>query len=257
MHEIKLFDTNEIRSILYNGELHFVVVDVIEALTNTTNPNRYWTDLKRREKKSSGTELYAFCVRLKIKAKNGRKYEMESANKEAIFRIIQSIPSNKAEVFKQWIAKVASDHVDEKSSKRLAAHRKLKESQKRLSDTASQRGVDDQGFNNIIESGDNALFNDEDMHDKYQIEKGEDLDDYMNTLLLKGKDFATEITNLNVHHKDLQGEDEISEEHKSQNKGIREHLIAKTSYKPEDIPSEKKIAKIASKQPKDKKGEID
>jgi len=110
-HEIKLFDTNEIRSILYNGELHFVVVDVIEALTNTTNPNRYWTDLKRREKKSSGTELYAFCVRLKIKAKNGRKYEMESANKEAIFRIIQSIPSNKAEVFKQWIAKVASDHV--------------------------------------------------------------------------------------------------------------------------------------------------
>ena len=257
MLDIKLFNSNEIRSVIHQGEPYFVVVDVIGALTETSNAARYWTDLKRREKKSSGTELYALCVRLKIQATNGRKYQMDCANKEALFRIIQSVPSKKAEAFKQWLAKVGSDHVDEKMSKRLAAHRKLKDSQKRFFENINERGVDETGFIKVIKAGDDALFNSKNMHDIYKIDSKEELDDYMNTLLLKGKDFATEISNLNVNHKDLQGEDDISKEHEEQNKGIREHLISKTKYKPEDILPEKKLSEKRLKRGKNKPDQLD
>ncbi|UZR99178.1 BRO family protein [Chondrinema litorale] len=257
MLDIKLFNSQEIRSVMYKGEPHFLVTDVIAALTETSNANRYWTDLKRREKKASGVELYALCVRLKIEASNGRKYEMECAAKEALFRIIQSVPSKKAEAFKLWLAKVGSDHVDEKLSKRLAAHRKLKESQKRFLENISDRGVDDVGFIKVIEAGDNALFGGKNMHEIYNIDKEENLDDYMNALLLKGKDFATEISNLNVHHKDLQGKEDISKEHEEQNKGIREHLISKTNYKPEDIPPEDKLSQKGLKQQNNKGGKLE
>jgi DNA-damage-inducible protein D len=77
----------------------FFVVDIIRALTNSENSRNYWNMLKIREKESSGSELYTFCVQLKLVSTDGKKYETDCTNTEGAFRIIQSILSKKAEPF--------------------------------------------------------------------------------------------------------------------------------------------------------------
>lgn len=242
MNEVKLFDSKGIRSVLVEGIWYFAVVDVIGVLTESKNPNVYWSNMKKRESKR-GVELFTFCKKLPYVAENKKTYQVEFAEKEGLLRIIQSVPSSKAEPFKLWLAKVGSKVLDEKTNKRLAAHRKLKESQGRLFDTVKNRGVNEEGFKRVLIKGDGALFDENDIHEKYKIDKSDDSDDYMNALLLHGKGFATEITNQNVNDLDLQGEEPISEKHKENNSTIRDVIIDKTKHKPEDIPPEEDLKK--------------
>ena len=243
MDEIKLFESKKIRSILYKGKWLFSVVDVIAVLTESNNPRNYWSTLKTRENEKTGIELSTICVQLKLPAPNGRKYTTDCADKEALLRIIQSVPSSKAEPFKRWLAKVGSDVIEEKNNKRLAAHKKLKETQNRFFANVKDRGVDNEGFIRVLDAGDKALFEGTDMNEKYGLEADEDTDDYMNNLLLKGKDFATELSNHHVVKKDLKGEEEISKEHEEQNKAIRKHLTDQ-EIKPEELPPESNIKEI-------------
>ena len=109
-----LFEGKEIRSIWNSSEedYYFSVVDVINALTNSPNPRRYWSDLKIDLKKE-GSELYANTVQLKMIAKDGKYRETDTLNTKGVFRLIESIPSKKAEPFKMWLAKLGSDKIDE------------------------------------------------------------------------------------------------------------------------------------------------
>ncbi|MEK6943154.1 MAG: BRO family protein [Nanoarchaeota archaeon] len=88
------------------------VVDVVEALTNSSIPRRYWSDLKS-QLKEQGFELYEKIVQLKLPAEDGKFYETDCANTESMFRIVQSIPSKKAEPFKLWLAQVGYERVQE------------------------------------------------------------------------------------------------------------------------------------------------
>lgn len=243
MDEIKLFESQQIRSVLYRGKWYFAVVDVIAVLTESKNPRNYWSTLKKREKERSGIELSTICVQLKMLATNRRRYEIDCADHEALLRIIQSVPSPKAEPFKRWLAKVGSDLIEEKNNKRLAAHKKLKETQNRFYANVNERGVDGEGFVRILDAGDKALFDGMDMKQQYGIKEAEHPDDYMNNLLLKGKDFATELSNHHVIKKDLKGEEEITKEHQEQNEAIRKHLTDQ-EIKPEDFPPEPNIGEI-------------
>jgi hypothetical protein len=92
-------------------------------LTESTKPRDYWYRLKKREKESSEIELSTICRQLKMKSSDGKKYNTECANTEGIFRIIQSIPSPKAEPFKQWLAKVGYERIQEIENPELAAQR--------------------------------------------------------------------------------------------------------------------------------------
>jgi hypothetical protein len=121
-NKLALFQEKEIRRVWYNEEWYFSVVDVVEVLTDSPKPKRYWTDLKRRSEKESG-QGYAFCVPLKITAKDGRNRLTDCANTEGVLRIIQSIPSPKAEPFKQWLAKVGYERIQEIENPELAAQR--------------------------------------------------------------------------------------------------------------------------------------
>lgn len=123
---IALFDGKGIRRKLVGEKWFFSVVDVVEALTNSENPRNYWSMLKIREKESSGTELYTICVQLKLKSSDGKEYETDCADTEGIFRIIQSIPSKKAEPFKRWLAKVGYERVQEIENPELAQERMKK-----------------------------------------------------------------------------------------------------------------------------------
>ncbi len=94
------------------------MVDVIEALTGSPSPRQYWGVLKGRE-----TQLLTFCVQLKLISSDGKHYETDCANTEALFRIIQSIPSPKAEPFKLWLAKVGYERVQEIENPEIAQNR--------------------------------------------------------------------------------------------------------------------------------------
>lgn len=112
-YKIAIFRKKEIRRIVYKNEWWFSVVDVIEALTDSVKPRVYWNAMKTRVKNDDGVQLSTFCRQLKLMSKDGKKYETDCANTENLFRIIQSIPSPKAEPFKRWLAKVGYERVQE------------------------------------------------------------------------------------------------------------------------------------------------
>jgi len=111
---IKLFEQKQIRSVWRDEDekWYFSIVDVIQVLTESTIPKRYWTDLKKKLK-IEGSQLYDNLVQLKLQSSDGKFYKTDVADTEQLFRLIQSIPSPKAEPFKLWIAKVARERIDE------------------------------------------------------------------------------------------------------------------------------------------------
>jgi hypothetical protein len=121
--KLVVFKNKGIRRILHNNEWHFAVVDVVAALTDSDKPRDYWYRMKKREQVASGIELSTFCRQLKLEATDGKKYQTEVADTEGIFRIIQSIPSPKAEPFKRWLAKVGYERVQEIEDPELATKR--------------------------------------------------------------------------------------------------------------------------------------
>lgn len=115
MNEIKLYENKKIRSTWDDEkeEWYFSVVDVVGVLTESEDPGNYWKVLKKRLK-DEGRELVTICNQLKMKShKDGKMYKTDVADMQGIFRIIQSIPSPKAEPFKMWLAEVGKERIDE------------------------------------------------------------------------------------------------------------------------------------------------
>jgi len=119
---IAVFRGKEIRKTIHNNEWWFSVVDVSAALTDSADPGAYWRKLKQRLK-NEGSEVVTFCHGLKLMAPDGKMRNTDCANTEGIFRIIQSIPSPKAEPFKRWLAKVGYERVQEIEDPELATKR--------------------------------------------------------------------------------------------------------------------------------------
>lgn len=111
----KMFEGSQIRSVWDNEreEWYFSVVDVIGSLTESNNPRDYWYRVKKRMSEEERSELSTFCRQLKLKSTDGKSYKTDVADMQGIFRIIQSVPSPKAEPFKMWLAEVGKERVDE------------------------------------------------------------------------------------------------------------------------------------------------
>ena len=126
---IQLFEDRKIRTAWNETEeeWYFSVVDVIEVLTDSNEPRRYWSDLKRKlNKEGASSQLYENIVQLKMKShKDGKSYKTDVANTEQLLRIIQSIPSPKAEPFKMWLAEVGRDRIEETIDPELTIERAL------------------------------------------------------------------------------------------------------------------------------------
>lgn len=122
--KLVVFEDKKIRRIFHNGEWYFSIIDVVEVLTGSPNPRRYWSDLKIQLVDNEGfVQLYGNIVQLKLLAPDGKMRETDTANTETIFRIIQSIPSPKAEPFKRWLAQVGYERVQEIEDPELATQR--------------------------------------------------------------------------------------------------------------------------------------
>lgn len=124
---IQLFEDQKIRTAwdAEKEEWYFSIIDVISVLTGTANPRRYWSDLKRKLKAEGANELYEKIVQLKMLSSDGKRYKTDVANTEQLLRIIQSIPSPKAEPFKAWLAMVGRERIEETIDPEQAIDRAL------------------------------------------------------------------------------------------------------------------------------------
>ena len=121
-NKLVVFQNKSIRRIMVDDEWFFSVIDVVAALTDSVNPGAYWRKLKQRLMRE-GSEVVTFCHELKLPAADGKNYKTDCANVKGMFRIIQSIPSPKAEPFKQWLAQVGCDRILEIENPELAQDR--------------------------------------------------------------------------------------------------------------------------------------
>ena len=134
-NSLVVFQDQKIRRIWHGDEWHFSVIDIINVLTDSDNPRNYWSMLKTRELEH-GIELSTFCVQLKLLAEDSKLRETDCANVKGMFRIIQSIPSKKAEPFKVWLAQVGHERIQEIQNPELA--------QKRMRDIYKAKGYSDE-----------------------------------------------------------------------------------------------------------------
>ncbi|MFA4932995.1 MAG: Bro-N domain-containing protein [Candidatus Omnitrophota bacterium] len=124
MHtKIAIFKGSKIRKTIYKNEWWFSVIDVIKMLTGTERPRKYWNDLKNKIIKEGYNQLSDFIGQLKLKSSDGKYYLTDCVNTETLFRLIQSIPSPKAEPFKLWLARVGYERIKEIEDPELATKR--------------------------------------------------------------------------------------------------------------------------------------
>lgn len=121
-----LFEEREIRSVWDSEkeDYYFSVIDVISALTDSNIPKRYWSDLKRKLI-DEGSQLYENIVRLKMMSQDGKNRETDTLNTTGILRLIESVPSPKAEPFKMWLATLGSERIDEVFDPEIALNRAI------------------------------------------------------------------------------------------------------------------------------------
>jgi len=129
-NKLVIFQSKEIRRIWHKDEWYYSVVDIIEALTNSPAPRQYWGKVKQRE--FTKIQLSPIWVRLKLLSKDGKNYNTDCVNTKGAFRLIQSIPSPKAEPFKRWLAKVGYERIEEIENPELA--------QQRMKETYEKKG---------------------------------------------------------------------------------------------------------------------
>ena len=128
INSLKLFEDKLVRSIWDERaeKWWFSIVDVIEILTGSGNPRRYWSDLKIKMKEE-GSQLYDKIVQLKMRSSDGKNYKTDAADTEQLLRIIQSIPSKKAEPFKQWLARTGAERIDQMVDPEKSVEQALKD----------------------------------------------------------------------------------------------------------------------------------
>jgi len=229
-NKLVLFEGKKIRRVWHDGEWHFSVVDVVEVLTESPTPGKYWNKVKERE--FVELQLSPIWGQLKMQSSDGKMYATDCANTKNMLRIIQSIPSKKAEPFKQWLAKVGYERIQEIENPELAQERMkhLYEQkgyskewiEKRLRGIAIRQELTDEWKNREVEPGrEYAILTNEiskavfdktvEEYKEHKNLKNENLRDHMNDLELiftmLGEKVTTEITKA----KDARGLEENKE----------------------------------------------
>jgi hypothetical protein len=125
---IQIFEERKVRTIWNEDEekWYFSIVDIVQVLTDSPNPRKYWSIIKLRLKKE-GSQLTTNCSQLKMQSADGKYYKTDVADTEQLFRLIQSIPSPKAEPFKLWLAQIAAERLDEMQDPELSIDRALEQ----------------------------------------------------------------------------------------------------------------------------------
>lgn len=277
-NKLIVFQDKSIRRTWYNEEWWFSIQDVIEAITGTKRVRKYWNDLKKKLSEEGLSELSDFIGQLKIEAQDGKMRKTDCANTEGLFRIIQSIPSPKAEPFKRWLAKVGYERIQEIENPELAAERarqyyrdlgyddnwieKRLQSigiRGQLTDEWKARGVKE-GLEYAILTAEISKASFGMTPSEYKIHKGlnrENLRDHMTNLELIFTMLGEEQTQIEAKNKDAQGfkENKAAAERAGKATGMaldtfekqtQQKVVSKTNYL-KQIEEAKKQKKLADK----------
>lgn len=263
MNDLKLFESQYIRSSwnAEEGQWYFSIIDVVGVLTESPNPRNYWKVLKNRLKKE-GNETVTNCNRLKMPASDGKMRLTDVANTEQLLRLIQSIPSPKAEPFKVWLAQTGADHlmdlvdaqkIQAELETRMQARNDVREHNKSLAKAAQDSGVEtNQDFAKFQNSGYMGLYNGETaaaIKRRKKLKKTEDILDNMSSEELAANLFRITQAEAKLNREKVSNKDEANKIHFEVGHTVRQAIKDLGGTMPENLPTpEKSIKQIEREQ---------
>ena len=268
MNDIKEFQSNQIRSVWSEeaGEWYFSVVDVVGVLTDQPSVERarnYWKVLKNRLKKE-GNETVTNCNRLRLQASDGKMRLTDVANTEQLLRIIQSIPSSKAEPFKIWMAQLGADRIHDiqaadalgkEIDQRLAARDDVRQHNIALADAAFAAGVKTNlDFALFQNSGYMGLYNGEtagDIKRRKGLKKNQEILDYMTSEELGANLFRITQAEAKLRRENVQSKEEANKVHFEVGHIVRKTIESIGGTMPEELPTPKESIKTLKPKKKD------
>jgi DNA-damage-inducible protein D len=242
-----------IRRQWHNDRWYFSVVDVIAILTDAHIPRNYWSDLKRRMADDEGfSELHARIVQLKMRSLDGKKYATDAADTETLLRIIQSIPSPRAEPFKQWLAQVGAERLEEVAQSDLLAGMTLEQKAIFLRGQMADRNLslaDAASVVGVVTQRDFALFQDHGYRGLYGGEtardiavrkglaRGQQILDWMGPDELAANLFRASLTEQRLRNDPVDSKADANQVHHQTGAAVRQVIIEQGGTVPEQLPT--------------------
>ena len=234
-----------IRRQWHNSAWHFSVVDVIAVLTDSDTPGNYWAQLKRRVQDEGFRELVTNCHQLKMLSADGKRYKTDAATAETLLRIVQSVPSPKAEPIKQWLAREGARRLDEVAvnyeQKRLLLRGDLADRNRTLADTAAGAGVLSQrDFAIFQDFGYKGLYGGETARDiaaRKGLAKGQHILDWMDPEELADNIFRAAQTEAKLKREPIDNKTDANRAHFEMGKAIRGFIVEQGGTPPEQLPT--------------------
>ena len=257
--------TKKIRSVWSeeDGEMLYSVVDIVSVLTESANPTDYLKKMRKREPELA-TFLGTNCPQVAMRTETGKLRKTLAANMEQALRIIQSIPSPKAEPFKLWLAQTGADHLQdleaaqlmrEELNQRMETRQNIREHNKALADEAHKAGVEtNQDYANFQNSGYMGLYNGEkagDIKRRKGLKKNQEILDHMGSEELGANLFRITQTEAKLRREGITDKTAANRTHFEVGHAVRETIKSLGGTMPEDLPTpEKSIKQIESEQKK-------
>lgn len=257
MNELKLFESQYIRSVWNADEdqWYYSIIDVIAALTDSANPTDYLKKMRKRDT-SLGTYIGTNCPQVTMETKTGKHRKTLAANTEQLLRIIQSVPSPKAEPFKLWLAQTGADHLmdladakklQEEINVRMQARNDVREHNKSLAKAAQDAGVStNKEFAKFQNSGYMGLYNGETagaIKRRKGLKKSEDILDNMGSEELGANLFRITQTEAKLHRENIQSKEEANKAHFEVGYTVRKAIEELGGTMPENLPTPNKSIK--------------
>lgn len=245
-------DGRVIRRQWFQNRWYFSVVDVVAILTENAEPRKYWFDMKRNIQTEGFRELSEKIRQLKMRSLDGKKYATDAADTETLLRIIQSIPSPKAEPFKQWLAKVGTERLEEinqgdplaaltPEQKAIFLRGQVADRNLTLADAAAASGVATRReFAIFQDHGYRGLYGGETTRDiaaRKGLKRGQQILDWMNADELAANLFRASQTEQKLRREQIQGKTQANQTHYEVGKAVRAFIVDQGNPPPEELPT--------------------
>jgi len=241
-----LFEQEPIRRTWHDGGWYYSVVDACAVLAKSDNPRIYWGVLKKRLISAGASQVITDCKQLKLRAPDGRMRETDCADTETLLRIIQEIPSPKAEPFKRWLASVGADVIEDRTEdqKRLEYYDIHSDVNRKLHRTVHTRGVrtprQHGRFQNSGYEGQYAGETADDIGERKEIPEGDSITKWMGSEEIGDNIFREVQTDALITRMDIRGEQALNDAHREVGRKVREFIAELGGTMPENLPTPRK-----------------
>lgn len=241
-----------IRRQWHDGRWFFSVVDVVAVLTDSAAPRQYWGNLKRRIQDEGFSELLSKCLQLKMRSMDGKNYATDAGDTETILRIVQSIPSPRAEPFKKWLAKVGRERLEEIAETDVLAGMSQEQRAIFLRDQMTDRNIslaDAAAAAGVITRRDFALFQDfgykglyagetaRDIAERKGLRKGQAILDWMGPDELAANLFRASLTEQSLRNGPVDTKEQANQVHHRTGAAVRQVIVEQGGTVPEKLPT--------------------